>query len=121
MDSWGSWYHKAINRKRRLCHEDPRGDPHTPSSPGSDPGGVFASAVNKWENALNYPDITLLPTLARTLGVDLNTLLSFREDMTCMASEERDLDQVQALADQKLQFLRDSPGYTKLIRKYKKQ
>lgn len=31
--------------------------------------GVFASAVNKWENALNYPDITLLPTLARTLGV----------------------------------------------------
>ena len=26
------------------------------------------------------PDITLLPTLARTLGVDLNTLLSFRED-----------------------------------------
>ena len=83
--------------------------------------GVFASAVNKWENALDYPDITLLPTLARTLGVDLNTLLSFREDMTCMASEERDLDQVQALADQKLQFLRDSPGYTKLIRKYKKQ
>ncbi len=83
--------------------------------------GVFASAVNKWENALNYPDITLLPALARTLGVDLNTLLSFREDMTCMASEERDLDQAQALADQKLQFLRDSPGYTKLIRKYKKQ
>ena len=38
-------------------------------------------AVNKWEKSLNYPDITLLPTLARVLGVDLNTLLSFQEDM----------------------------------------
>ena len=44
--------------------------------------GVSAPAVNKWEKALNYPDITLLPTLARTLGVDLNTLLSFQEDMS---------------------------------------
>ncbi len=44
--------------------------------------GVSAPAVNKWEKALNYPDITLLPTLARILGVDLNTLLSFQEDMT---------------------------------------
>lgn len=30
----------------------------------------------------SYPDITLLPVLARTLGVDLNTLLSFQEDLT---------------------------------------
>ena len=44
--------------------------------------GVSAPAVNKWERNLNYPDITLLPTLARTLGVDLNTLLSFQEDLT---------------------------------------
>ena len=44
--------------------------------------GVSAPAVNKWERALNYPDITLLPALARTLGVDLNTLLSFQEDLT---------------------------------------
>ncbi len=44
--------------------------------------GVSAPAVNKWEKALNYPDITLLPALARTLGVDLNTLLSFQEDLT---------------------------------------
>ena len=44
--------------------------------------GVSAPAVNKWEKALNYPDITLLPTLARVLGVDLNTLLSFQEDLT---------------------------------------
>lgn len=44
--------------------------------------GVSAPAVNKWERGLNYPDITLLPTLARTLGVDLNTLLSFQENLT---------------------------------------
>ena len=44
--------------------------------------GVSAPAVNKWEKALNYPDITLLPILARTLGVDMNTLLSFQQDMT---------------------------------------
>ena len=44
--------------------------------------GVSAPAVNKWERDLNYPDITLLPALARALGVDLNTLLSFQEDLT---------------------------------------
>ena len=44
--------------------------------------GVSAPAVNKRERNLNYPDITLLPVLARTLGVDLNTLLSFQEDLT---------------------------------------
>lgn len=44
--------------------------------------GVSAPAVNKWEKGLNYPDITLLPVLARTLGVDLNTLLSFQEDLS---------------------------------------
>lgn len=44
--------------------------------------GVSAPAVNKWERCASYPDITLLPVLARILGVDLNTLLSFQEDMT---------------------------------------
>ena len=44
--------------------------------------GVSAPAVNKWERSIHYPDITLLPALARVLGVDLNTLLSFQEDMT---------------------------------------
>ena len=44
--------------------------------------GVSAPAVNKWERSIHSPDITLLPSLARVLGVDLNTLLSFPEDMT---------------------------------------
>ena len=30
--------------------------------------GVSAPAVNKWERNLNYPDITLLPALARALA-----------------------------------------------------
>lgn len=30
--------------------------------------GVSAPAVNKWERGNSYPDITLLPVLARTLG-----------------------------------------------------
>ena len=44
--------------------------------------GVSAPAVNKWERNNSYPDITLLPPLARLLEVDLNTLLSFQEELT---------------------------------------
>lgn len=44
--------------------------------------GVSTSAVHKWEKGTSYPDITLLPALARLLRVDLNTLLSFQDDLT---------------------------------------
>lgn len=44
--------------------------------------GVSTPAVNKWEKGASYPDITLLPALARLLKTDLNTLLSFKEDLT---------------------------------------
>lgn len=44
--------------------------------------GVTAPAVNKWEKGTSYPDITLLPPLARLLRTDLNTLLSFKENLT---------------------------------------
>lgn len=44
--------------------------------------GVTAPAVNKWEKGSSYPDITLLPPLARLIGTDLNTLLSFEENLT---------------------------------------
>ena len=33
-------------------------------------------AVSKWENDINYPDISLLPDLARFLGVSIDELLS---------------------------------------------
>lgn len=44
--------------------------------------GVTAPAVNKWENENSYPDITLLAPIARLLGISLDTLLSFHEDLT---------------------------------------
>lgn len=44
--------------------------------------GVTAPAVNKWEKGTSYPDITTLPALARILETDLNTLLSFKEELT---------------------------------------
>lgn len=44
--------------------------------------GVSTPAVNKWEKGSAYPDIALLPAIARLLKTDLNTLLSFNEDLT---------------------------------------
>lgn len=44
--------------------------------------GVSTPAVNKWEKGSSYPDITLLPALARLLETDLNTLLSFQGDLS---------------------------------------
>lgn len=44
--------------------------------------GVSAPAVHKWEKGSAYPDIPLLPSLARLLKTDLNTLLSFQEDLS---------------------------------------
>lgn len=50
--------------------------------------GVSTPAVNKWETGKSYPDITMLPALARLLQTDANSLLSFEEDMT-REEEER--------------------------------
>lgn len=44
--------------------------------------GVTTPAVNKWEKGVTYPDISLLPPLARILKIDLNTLLCFEESLT---------------------------------------
>lgn len=43
---------------------------------------LTAPAVNKWERGTGYPDITILPALARILKTDLNTLLSFKDDLS---------------------------------------
>lgn len=75
--------------------------------------GVSAPAVNKWEKAISYPDITLLPALARLLGTDLNTLLSFQEDLTkeeighflnhlVSIAEKEDIDSVFHMALEKI-------------------
>lgn len=44
--------------------------------------GVTAPAVNKWEKGNSFPDITLLAPIARLLGITLDTLLSFRGELT---------------------------------------
>ena len=44
--------------------------------------GVTAPAVHKWEHGTSYPDISLLPALARLLETDLNELLSFDADIS---------------------------------------
>lgn len=58
--------------------------------------GVSAPAVHKWEKGSTYPDITTLPALARVLHTDLNTLLSFQEDLTAeeIARFTKDLDRL---------------------------
>lgn len=44
--------------------------------------GVSAPAVNKWENGISYPDISMLAPLARLLKIDINELLSFEEELS---------------------------------------
>lgn len=44
--------------------------------------GVSAPAVNKWEKGSTVPDTAILPALARLLGVDLNTLFCFHEELS---------------------------------------
>ena len=44
--------------------------------------GVTAPAVNKWENGNSMPDIMLLAPIARLLGITVDELLSFREELT---------------------------------------
>lgn len=39
--------------------------------------GVSTPAVSKWETASSCPDVALLAPIARALGTDVNTLLSF--------------------------------------------
>ncbi len=36
--------------------------------------GVSAQAVHKWERGVNYPDITLIPMIARALEIPIQKL-----------------------------------------------
>ena len=38
--------------------------------------GVTGQSVSKWENGLSNPDISVLPDLAKTLGMDINALFT---------------------------------------------
>lgn len=59
--------------------------------------GVTAPAVNKWENENSCPDIALLAPIARLLDISLDTLLSYKEELT-----EEEITRLVHEADQKL-------------------
>ncbi len=44
--------------------------------------GVTAPAVNKWENDNSFPDISLLPPIARLLNISIDTLLSYENELS---------------------------------------
>ena len=60
------------------------------------PAGGVGSGSPQVEKGTTYPDITTLPALARVLHTDLNTLLSFQEDLTAeeIAHFTDDLDRL---------------------------
>ena len=41
--------------------------------------GVTAQAVSKWENEMSNPDVMILPTIAKALGIDINNLFDENE------------------------------------------
>lgn len=63
--------------------------------------GVTAPAVNKWENENSFPDIMLLAPIARLLNISLDTLLSFREDLT--------VEEINEIVREASQRLRERP------------
>ena len=85
--------------------------------------GVSTPAVSKWEKGAAYPDITLLPALAHLLKTDLNTLLSFQEDLTDIEIENfvNDLDKTvqeqgyEAAFQKALDKIREYPTCDRLI------
>ncbi|MBD8048280.1 helix-turn-helix domain-containing protein [Clostridium faecium] len=44
--------------------------------------GVSMAAVSKWENGVSYPDITLLPVLAKFFNVTIDKLLNFEIELS---------------------------------------
>lgn len=59
--------------------------------------GVSPQAVSKWENDQTCPDISLLPLLAKTLGVSVDELLSGKQENTpavqiIPANERKDIN-----------------------------
>lgn len=65
---------------------------------------VSIPAVSKWESGATSPDISLLPSLARLLKIDLNTLFCFQEDMSeqeigIFCGEIKEIVQTKGLAE----------------------
>lgn len=58
--------------------------------------GISAPAVSKWETGSSYPDISLLCPLARALDTNVDSLLSFHEELSDQEVKEQ-IDGVFAL------------------------
>ena len=76
---------------------------------------VSPQAVSKWENDINYPDISLLPDLARFLGVSVDELLSGASASTqeteaaqeSAAARERAAEVVSVAADEPAEIVEE--------------
>lgn len=51
--------------------------------------GVSSQAVSKWENDVSCPDISLLPSLCRELGITADELLTGESEKVQLLTEER--------------------------------
>ena len=77
---------------------------------------VSPQAVSKWENDINYPDISLLPDLARFLGVSVDELLSGASASTQesasaqgnAAAQESAAEVVSVAADEPVEIVEES-------------
>ena len=83
---------------------------------------VSPQAVSKWENDINYPDISLLPDLARFLGVSVDELLSgasastqesaaVRESAVAQESAAGTAEVVSVAADEPAEIVEESAEY----------
>lgn len=74
---------------------------------------VSPQAVSKWENDINYPDISLLPDLARFLGVSVDELLSGASASTqeSAAAQESTAEVVSIAADEPAEIVEEPAEY----------
>ena len=71
---------------------------------------VSPQAVSKWENDINYPDISLLPDLARFLGVSVDELLSGASASTQESVAAQESAAVQESAAEVISVAADEPA-----------
>ena len=71
---------------------------------------VSPQAVSKWENDINYPDISLLPDLARFLGVSVDELLSGADASAqeSASDQESTAEVVSDAADEPAEIVKES-------------
>ena len=56
--------------------------------------GVTAQAVSKWERDESMPDVALLPPLARTFGVTIDSLFGMEPETRYLPAAQRNFDEM---------------------------